>query len=72
LIARYDAQATFASTSAWSTFDVATKDSTATGFRGSAFDGRYLYLIPTGNGPFARFDAKQPPSIPASFHGSNL
>jgi hypothetical protein len=30
-------------------------------FRGSAFDGRYVYYVEGGHGVFARFDARTPP-----------
>ena len=78
LLVRYDTQATFTSSSAWSTFDVTTVKATANGFWGAAFDGRYLYLVPLNNsgtpdGVVARFDAKLPPSLPPGYaHGSFL
>lgn len=37
-------------TSLWSTFDTTTVDADAKGFVGSAFDGRYVYLVPWSTG----------------------
>jgi hypothetical protein len=50
LAARYDTQASFTAPGSWTTFDTATLDANATGFAGSAFDGRYVYLVPDNNG----------------------
>jgi hypothetical protein len=73
VIARYDIQAAFDTDagSAWTTFDVTTIDPAAERFAGAAFDGRYLYLVPT-LGVVARFDARTPTALPASYHGSFL
>jgi hypothetical protein len=51
--ARHNTQAAFTSAGSWSTFDVATLDPRATGFRGAAFDGRYVYLVPEYGGGFS-------------------
>jgi hypothetical protein len=52
--ARYDTQAAFAARSSWSSFDLTTASGTADlavpGFRGAAFDGRYVYFAPGGIG----------------------
>jgi hypothetical protein len=44
----------------WSTFDVSTLFPGATGFAGTAFDGKYMYFIPNNNGAVdgivARYD----------------
>ncbi len=40
---RYDTQAAFATVSSWTTFDSTTLPSARVGFRGMAFDGRYIY-----------------------------
>ncbi|MDO8625833.1 MAG: hypothetical protein Q7K39_00005, partial [Candidatus Magasanikbacteria bacterium] len=46
-VARYDTTASFSATSSYSFFDIATNvTSTAKGFEGSVFDGRYVYFIP--------------------------
>ncbi len=68
VIARYDTQMSFTAPASWTTFDIATVSPGAKGFRGAAFDGHYLYLVPGYNGTpsalVARFDAKTPPSMP--------
>jgi hypothetical protein len=67
VVPRYDTLAPFASAASWSTFDIATVNAKATGFYGAAFDGRYLYFVPNGNGASgttARFDARQPAALP--------
>jgi len=46
---RFDTRASFDSLSAWSSFDTLTLDDSAGGYRGGAFDGRYLYLSPYGD-----------------------
>lgn len=46
IVARLDTTASFTTASAWTSFDVSSIDSTAHGFSGSTFDGRYVYLIP--------------------------
>lgn len=64
LVARFDTTAEFTKSESWTAFDVATVDASARGFLGSAFDGRYLYLIPHVTAPnalsgtVARFDTK--------------
>jgi hypothetical protein len=73
---RYDTQADFAAIGSWSSFDMTSVDPGDNGFFGGAFDGRYVYFVPfsnaagQGSGIVARFDAKEPPSMPASYHGS--
>jgi hypothetical protein len=69
IITRYDTQAAFSSGASWVTFDISTVNAGAVGFAGAAFDGRYVYLArfdaPLGShGTVARFDAKNPPSMP--------
>jgi hypothetical protein len=59
LVTRYDTQAAFTAVGSWATFDVNTVTEGARGFRGSAFDGRYLYLAPFANAPFV-FDGIVP------------
>lgn len=48
-VARYDTTASFTDPSSWSSFDPSTAIPLAKGFRGAAFDGRYLYLVPYMN-----------------------
>ncbi len=55
LIVRYDTQMTFNSAGAWSSFDVTNVFANALAFFSSAFDGRYLYLLP---GPASSFVAR--------------
>ncbi len=58
-VLRYDTQATFASTSSWSSFDVTTVNAHAGGYRGAVFDGRYVYFVPFGRYAIvARFDTQ--------------
>lgn len=60
VVARYDTASSFASAASWSTLDTTTVDTSAKGFQGVAFDGRYLYLGPYDNGTYdgvvARYD----------------
>jgi hypothetical protein len=55
---RYDttASAGFTAGSSWSTFDAQAVNATARAFEGAAFDGRYVYLVPSTYGVVARFD----------------
>ena len=71
-VVRYDTLSTFTSACAWSTLDLTTLNPAASFYFGAVFDGEYLYLVPSGNGPVARFDARTPPSMPnlPAFHGS--
>jgi hypothetical protein len=50
LVTRYDTQAPFTSSSAWSTFSTSTLTGTANEFFGATFDGRYVYLVPNTGG----------------------
>jgi hypothetical protein len=52
VVARYDTQATFTTAASWSTFDVATVNAGSVGFRSAAFDGRYMYFVPSYNTTF--------------------
>ena len=63
VVARYDAQSGFDATTSWTTFDTTAVDSTAKGFVGAAFDGRYVYFVPYRNGigttgPATRYDTQ--------------
>jgi hypothetical protein len=51
-VMRYDTTANFASAGAWSSFDPGANGvgTTPKGFIGAAFDGRYLYFVPSHNG----------------------
>jgi hypothetical protein len=73
VVARVDSAAPdFRDPSAWSTFDITRVNANAKGFTGAIFDGHHLYFVPRTGGAVARFDAKQPPGLPAlpGFHGS--
>jgi hypothetical protein len=54
-VVRYDTTVDFAKTASWSAYDVATVLGTSTAvFRGSVFDGRFVYFIPYAHtNPFA-------------------
>jgi hypothetical protein len=57
LIARYDILgAGLGSAGSWSFFDVSTLNSSAKGFIGAVFTGRYLYLVPNAAATIARYD----------------
>jgi hypothetical protein len=45
LTARYDTQAPFTSSTSWTTFDVSALSAVTKGYRGAAFDGRFVYYI---------------------------
>jgi hypothetical protein len=50
-------------TTKWTVFDPTTVDSRNRGFRGAAFDGRYIYFVPSDNAPplsgvVARYDTQ--------------
>jgi hypothetical protein len=64
LVVRYDAQSSFTSIASWSSFDTTVVggggdagDAGVAGFRGGLFDGRYVYLVPTGS-VVARYDTQ--------------
>jgi hypothetical protein len=51
IVVRYDtAGSGFEALSAWSTFDVMHVNPRASGFFGAAFDGRYVYFVPSNDG----------------------
>ncbi|HEY1697232.1 MAG TPA: hypothetical protein VGG39_33960 [Polyangiaceae bacterium] len=56
IVARYDTTETFGSSAAWSAFDLTTLSPRAVEFSGAVFDGRFVYLVPQGQGLVARFD----------------
>jgi hypothetical protein len=72
VVVRYDSSTEFGTQSSWSTFNTTTLNASALGFEGAAFDGRYLYLVPSVSGIVARFDARTPSSLPKlpAFYGS--
>jgi hypothetical protein len=46
-VVRYDTQASFTTATSWSTFKLGDFDSTAFGYAGAVFDGRYVHLVPS-------------------------
>jgi hypothetical protein len=73
VLARYDTTASFGTVGSWSTFDLQAQLGSGLGpFEGAVFDGEYLYLVPSGDGLVARFDARSPPALPAGQTGSFL
>jgi hypothetical protein len=54
---RYDSKSPFDAPRSWSTFDLTSVNPNARAYRGAAFDGRYVYFVPSGGGGIlARFD----------------
>ncbi len=70
VVLRYDTEAGFACTSAWTTFDVSSVDPNARGFFGAAFDGQNVYLVPTASSVVARFQARDTSAQVTTSHGS--
>ena len=65
VMARYDTSTSaFGAAGSWSSYDLSTDAGAIAGYAGSVFDGRYLYLVPSGDGKVARFDAKTPAWMP--------
>lgn len=60
VVARYDTQAAFGDSAAWSTFDMATVSAGAVGYYGATFDGRYIYFSPYVGVRAARYDTTLP------------
>lgn len=71
LALRYDTSAALGSSASWSTFDATTLSASAVNLRGSAFDGKYVYLTPS-SGVAVRFDARsrRETSTLPSYYGS--
>ena len=68
-LVRYDTLGAFGDQASWGSFDTTKIDPLAYQFHGGAFDGRYLYVA-SQYGVMLRFDAKSPPSLPGTAHGS--
>ena len=69
VVARYDTQESFDAATAWSAFNLTQKSGSANltvpGYRGAAFDGRYVYFAPSfvgdsASGNVARYDSMAP------------
>jgi hypothetical protein len=73
---RYDTGAPFTTATSWSTFDTRTVNSGPQGFAGGAFDGRYVYLVPNGQGSYnglvTRYDTTSSFALPGSFQTFDL
>jgi hypothetical protein len=63
VLARFDTKGLFTDTAAWTTFDMTTIDSSANGYAGATFDGRFLYCSDHENNSgsdstIARYDTR--------------
>lgn len=61
VVARYDTQANFTAAASWNTFDTGAINPSAFSewvFAGGAFDGRYVYFVPSSGTPLMRFDTR--------------
>ena len=61
VVTRYDTAGAFTTADSWSTFDTSAinpSQFSQWAFQGGAFDGRYLYLVPSNGAPLVRFDTK--------------
>ena len=61
---RYDTTGAFTDKNSWASFDMTKLDVQAHAMLGVVYDGRYLYYIPGISGIVARFDTKNPASLP--------
>jgi hypothetical protein len=58
-VIRYDTQAAFAASSSWTSFDISSLAGELRIFGGAVFDGRYIYVVPSGTyypAPAIRYD----------------
>lgn len=69
---RYDTQGSFTSMKSWATFDLTTMNASAKGYRGTIFDGRYVYFVPLGSGLISRYDTRGAFLDPAAWTIFNL
>ena len=67
VVARFDTTGSFTQASAWSTFDLTTKNASAKGFESGAFDGRYVYFVSSLTTTMARYDTLAPFGSAASW-----
>jgi hypothetical protein len=73
IVTRHDTTAPFGKAEAWATFDLTAVDQNAHSFFGGAFDGRYVYMVPSGGrSVIARFYAKEPRDLPRTRSASFL
>jgi hypothetical protein len=74
-VTRYDTQGDFTKAASWGSFDLATANPKAVGYKSGGFDGRFLYLVPGWTAPtspwsqstVARFDTQQSFTTAASW-----
>ena len=60
-ITRYDTQASFEDASSWEIHNpIGTGFTDSNSFGGAAWDGRYVYFVPTASGVLVRYDPKLP------------
>jgi hypothetical protein len=64
-VTRFDVQAGFGTSGAWTPFDTSTVNANAVSFAGAVFDGRYVYFVPDGGGAnvdalVTRYDPQAP------------
>ena len=59
IVTRYDTTQSFTASTSYSIFNTqtATVSSNSFGFRGTLFDGKYIYFVPSANGQITRLDA---------------
>lgn len=59
VVTAFDTTGSFVTKAAWSQFDLVQIDARAKHFQGAAFDGRYVYFVPSSSsGRVARFEAR--------------
>jgi hypothetical protein len=67
LVARYDTQASFTATTAWTVFGTKSANANAAGYFGAAFDGRRTYFAPNPSSVVASYDTQAVFGAPASW-----
>lgn len=67
LALRLDTTTGFDKARSWATLDLTAIAADAKGYRGAAFDGRHVYLVPLASAPVARFDTRGAFLDPASW-----
>jgi hypothetical protein len=73
--ARYDTQGDLSAAASWTGVDIPSLlGASFSVFRGGAFDGRYIYLVPQspGSGHLARYDTQADFATPGSWLGVNI
>ena len=77
LVARYDTTAVFEQLDSWRVFDLENVSSSASGFLGGVFDGRFVYFVPNGNaggesGVVVRYDTRAAFDVAASYQAFDV